>query len=643
MPAKLFWKLGLIYFGLLLAILLAVNFYSSRLLLRRDYVRSADDKLASLMGLAKARPPASKEPRDLQAWTDWVAASGLRAAVFDQTGRMLADSPHQSTPAGSGSDQPEVQQAFSSGEGHSARRSAALGRDLVYYAVRSQTAQGDTLVLRLAVPLAEAHTSVAELRRRLFAASLVILVLGGLISLVYFRMFAARVERLKNFSRRVAEGDFRPLPAERQRDELADLAGALNETAASMDRTIRSLSGERNRSSAILRSMVEGVAVVDARERLVFSNRAFSEILSLDDAAIEGRPLIEAIRNSELLSLIRRALNGEEGLRSDIAMGIVQQRSFSVTATPIQALDSASANRPATNLANAPQPEGQPSGAVVVLHDVTELRRLERVRQDFVANVSHEFKTPLTAIQGFAETLLSGALEDPRNNRRFLEIIRDHATRLASLTDDLLKLARIEAGKLEVEFVPVNILELVEQCAETALLKASRKQIAFETDVPSALPAIRGDAGLLREVLQNLLDNAIQYTAQAGRIRVSVAVNGREAVIAVSDTGVGIPLADQERIFERFYRVDAARSREAGGTGLGLSIAKHIVEAHGGRLWVESEIGRGSKFSFSVSLRISRLHRSEIFILSSSACNAQKPSCNGAIRNQAGSRGRTSR
>ena len=438
--------------------------------------------------------------------------------------------------------------------------------------------------------------------RKLFAATLVILVLGGLVSLIYFRMSAARIERLKDFSHRLAEGDFRPLPLERQRDELADLAGALNEMAASMDRTIRSLSGERNRSSVILRSMVEGVAVVDARERIVFSNRAFSEILSLDASVIEGRHLIEVIRNSELLDLIRRALNGEEGLRSDIAMGIVQQRSFSVTATPVQALDSASANRPPAGLASAPQSKGQPSGAVVVLHDVTELRRLERVRQDFVANVSHEFKTPLTAIQGFAETLLSGALEDPRNNRRFLEIIRDHAARLAGLTDDLLKLARIEAGKLEVEFVPVNILELVEQCAETALLKASRKQIAFETDVPSGLPAIRGDASLLREVLQNLLDNAIQYTPEAGRIRVSVAVNAREAVIAVSDTGVGIPLADQERIFERFYRVDAARSREAGGTGLGLSIAKHIVEAHGGRLWVESEVGHGSKFSFSISL-----------------------------------------
>jgi two-component system phosphate regulon sensor histidine kinase PhoR len=237
-----------------------------------------------------------------------------------------------------------------------------------------------------------------------------------------------------------------------------------------------------------------------------------------------------------------------------------------------------------------------------VLHDVTELRRLERVRQDFVANVSHEFKTPLTAIQGFAETLLAGALEDPNNNRRFLEIIRDQAARLAQLTDDLLKLARIEAGKLEVEFSPVSLMEVIERCAETSLLKASRKQIAIQVNVPPGLPPVLGDAGLLREVLQNLIDNAIQYTPEGGQIQVCASAGARQAVVTVSDTGIGIPLADQERIFERFYRVDAARLREAGGTGLGLSIARHIVESHGGRIWVESAVGAGSKFSFSVPL-----------------------------------------
>jgi two-component system phosphate regulon sensor histidine kinase PhoR len=344
--------------------------------------------------------------------------------------------------------------------------------------------------------------------------------------------------------------------------------------------------------------MVEGVAVIDAEERLVFYNRAFSEIFNVEGTSGEGRALIEIVRNSELLALIRRALRGDEGLQSDIVMGITQTQSFSVTAAPVNAMEVSTPDRPAAGRASAERP----SGAVVVLHDVTELRRLERVRQDFVANVSHEFKTPLTAIQGFAETLLAGALDDPSNNRRFLEIIRNHAIRLARLTNDLLKLARIEAGKLEVEFSTVGLMELIEACAETTLLKADRKEITLEIEVPPKLPAVRGDAGLMRDVLQNLLDNAIQYTPHGGHIRVTADAGDRDAVVTVADTGIGIPLADQERIFERFYRVDAARSREAGGTGLGLSIAKHIVEAHGGRLWVESTVGQGSRFSFSIPL-----------------------------------------
>jgi two-component system phosphate regulon sensor histidine kinase PhoR len=586
--ARLFWKLGLTYFALLLVILLAVDFYSSRVL-RRDYIRAADDKLASLLNIAQARPPRIDDAADLRTWTEWMGRSGARVTVIDYAGHVLADSQVDPETMENHSDRPEIQQALATGEGQSVHRSVSQGRDLIYRAVRCEQSGGAPVIIRMSLPLAGMDASVSELRRKVYGASLVILILGGIISLTYFRVFAARVERLKDFSRRVAEGDYRPLPAERPRDELSDLASALNETAAWMDSTIRSLSGERNRSSAILRSMVEGVAVIDEQERLVFCNRAFSEIWNLESAVVEGRPVIEAVRNSDLLGLIRRALRGEEGVRSEIAMGIVQHRNFSVTATPVQALDAALLNE-------------KPSGAVVVLHDVTELRRLERVRHDFVANVSHEFKTPLTAIQGFAETLLSGALEDPRNNRRFLEIIRDHATRLAVLTDDLLKLARIEAGKLEVQFVPVQLGEVIERCTETSLLKASRKRIVLEVDVPPALPAVHGDASLLRDVVQNLLDNAIQYTPEGGRVRISATAGPREAVVTVDDTGIGIPLADQERIFERFYRVDAARSREAGGTGLGLSIAKHIVEAHGGRLWVESEVGHGSKFSFSVSL-----------------------------------------
>lgn len=269
MRARIFWKLGLTYLALLLGVLLAVGFYSSRVL-RRDYIRSTEDKLASLLNMAKARPPRLDDPAELQAWVEWMGSSGARVTVVDNTGRVLADSQNDSETTENLSTRPDVQQAFASGEGQSASHSATQGRDLVYRAARSEQPGGSPVVIRMALPVAQIDASLSELRRRIYFASFVSLLLGGLISLIYFQGFAARVERLKDFSRRVAEGDFRPLPTERRRDELADLASALNETAAWMDRTIQSLSRERNRSSAILRSMVEGVAVIDSQERLVF-------------------------------------------------------------------------------------------------------------------------------------------------------------------------------------------------------------------------------------------------------------------------------------------------------------------------------------------------------------------------------------
>jgi two-component system phosphate regulon sensor histidine kinase PhoR len=571
---------------LLAGVLLTVDLYSARVV-RSHAIRSASDQLTSLMNLAVANPPEVSRPAGLQDWVGWMAKSGARVTILDASGGVLADSSNVADASEKSVSGPEVQEALAKGVAQSVDRD----REVVSRAQRLQAASGSPVVIHLELPLSQIDLSLKELRERLLVAALISLLAGIGLSLIFAGSFRARAERLKDFSARIARGDFRPEPAVGPRDELSELADSLNQTAAHLDREIRLLSSERNRASAILRSMVEGVAVVDAQERLVFCNRAFSEILNLQSATSEGSPLIEVVRNSDLLSLIRRALQGEEGLQSDIAMGIVTPQNFSVSAAPVKALE-----------ADRSGPADKPSGAVVVLHDVTELRRLERVRQDFVANVSHEFKTPLTAIQGFAETLLAGALDDPKNNRRFLEIIREHAARLARVTDDLLKLARIEAGKLELEFFPVGLHELIESCTETTLLKASRKKISFEVEAPDGLPPIRGDASLLHDVLQNLLDNAIQYTPAGGRIRLEASIGVNDATVTIADSGIGIPLADQERIFERFYRVDAARSREAGGTGLGLSIAKHIVEAHGGRLWVESAVGRGSKFSFSIPL-----------------------------------------
>ncbi|MGH9727446.1 MAG: ATP-binding protein [Candidatus Acidiferrales bacterium] len=595
MRTSLFWKLGLTYLLLLLAVLASVDFYAGRIL-RQNYIRAADERLGSLVQIAKYPAPPFDDSKALASWASWMSRSGARVTVIAADGQVLADSAHDIATMENHSNRPEFVQSMAAGEGESVRHSHTLDRDLVYWAMRFDRATQPPVIIRFATPLAEINTALARVRRNLWGVSFLILFLGIAISLFFSRRFVSRVERLQAFSRRVAAGDFRPVPPEPSKDELSDLAEALNDTAARLSGTILSLTEERNRSAAILRSMVEGIAVVDARERVTFCNDAFLRIWNAGPVSMEGRPAVEVIRQPDILELIHQALAGGEVLHGEISSGSANPRNFSVTVAPVPAF-----NDPA----GAPKPpqKGGPFGAVVALHEITDLRRLEQVRKDFVANVSHELRTPLTAIQGFAETLLTGALEDQQNNRHFVEIIRDHAARLSRLTDDLLKLSRIEAGKLDMDFQAVDIGLLIEAVVESARNAAARKQLTLAAaNVPQNLPRILGDASLLREVMRNLLDNAIQYTPAGGHIDVSAAGSKDFVVITVTDTGIGIPQADQLRIFERFYRVDAARSREVGGTGLGLAIAKHIVEAHGGQIWVESTVGEGSKFHFTLPL-----------------------------------------
>ncbi len=429
--------------------------------------------------------------------------------------------------------------------------------------------------------LVTADVAMPGTGRRVLPLLLAFLLAAGFTTFIFLRSTSSRIQRLKQFADRAAAGDFAPLERDPGHDQLSDLAESLGKTVAQLGRGIHTLTDERNRSRAILGSMIEGVAVVGGDERILYCNAAFERILELPEGSSQGKKLVEAVRQAELITAVRQVLTGGEEVAGDVEVGTVRPRSFSVTAAPVHAAG--------------------PSSAVLVLHDISELRRLERVRQDFVANVSHEFKTPLTAIQGFAETLLAGALDDMTNRARFVEIIREHARRLARLTDDLLKLSRIEAGRLELELRPIRVEELVNSCIETARLKAEAKGLRISVQLPEGLPPVRGDGAQLAEVLQNLLDNALQYTPSGGLIDLTARLTNHEIIFTVADTGIGIPESDLARIFERFYRVDAARSREAGGTGLGLAISRHIVEAHGGRIWVESAVGQGSRFHFSIA------------------------------------------
>ena len=586
MRLNLFWKLGFAFFALLIAVLLPVDYYAERTL-RREYERTGFEQLSAIARIGLASPPPASsltaKPQDssgLLAWVGRMAASGVRVTVITADGLVLADSQSDPQTMENHAGRPEIRDAFTSGNGVSVRHSVTVNRDLLYYAARYPVPGEAPVVLRFAMPVRAMDEVLWEFRIRLWISSLIMLLVTGTISLLISRSFSGRVERLQAFSRRVAEGDFRPIDADRSGDDLEALAVSLNETAVRLDRTIRTLTEERNLSAAILGSMVEGVAVVSASERLLFANQGFAEILELDAPPQSGRGLVEVVRQTELLEAVRAVLKGAPRVEAEISTGTLRQRFFAVTVASVRATEN--------------------SGAVIVLHDITDLRKLERVRRDFVANVTHEFKTPLTSIQGFAETLLGGAIDDPQNRIRFLGIILEHARRLARLTDDLLELSKMDADRLDLEIGRLSISQFVQSCIETTLRSAAEKDISISVNLQDPLPDIAADRRRLAEVLQNLLDNAVHYTPSSGQIMVGASKNGSEVTFTVTDTGIGIPKVDQGRIFERFYRVDVARSREVGGTGLGLSIAKHLVEAHGGRIWVESEVGRGSQFHFTV-------------------------------------------
>jgi two-component system, OmpR family, phosphate regulon sensor histidine kinase PhoR len=573
---RLFWKIGLVYLFMLLLVLVVLDIYVVRAL-RMEYQAAAFSQLESLSRVALKKPPKPQDLSDLSEWAAWLSQSGIRVTLVSSYGNVLADSDENPAKMENHGDRPEIRDALSGSSGYAVRYSATLRRDLVYFARCFDSESGQPMVMRFALPLYRLDEGVNAFRKRLWSVSLLILVLTGGASLLFFRTVSNRIGRLNEFSRKVAQGDFRPMFIERSNDELADLSRTLNQTASKLDQTIRTLTEERNQSAAILASMEEGVAVIDSSQRIIYCNRAFRQSAGIPETPVEGRLVVELIQHADLLTLIDRALMQAEIIRGEVVVGSVRTRSFAVTSAPISS-------------------DGSVIGAVMVLHDISEIRRLERARRDFAANISHEFRTPLAAIQGFAETLLDGALDDSANSRRFIQIIHDNAIRLGRLTEDLLKLARIEAGQLQLDIQPVAVPQIIESSIETTRVKADQKNLVVEAGYKPDLPLLKGDARALQEILLNLLDNAIRYSSPGGHIKVIAAVIGTEMMLSVSDTGIGIPKADQDRIFERFYRADVARSRESGGTGLGLSITKHLIEAHGGRIKVESEVGRGSTF-----------------------------------------------
>jgi two-component system phosphate regulon sensor histidine kinase PhoR len=382
-------------------------------------------------------------------------------------------------------------------------------------------------------------------------------------------------------ARAMAKGDFSVKPSLVSGDEIGELAGALAHLSDEIQEKIETIKEEAAKLDAVLCSMSEGVMVSDEKGEVLLMNPSFRKTFLIEGEP-RGRKVWEVVSHRALLEMSEGLISGTAtSAGRDVEINVPDERVLKVNAAAVLK-------------------DGKFSGAVMVFHDITELKRLEHVRQDFVANVSHELRTPVANIKGYAETLLEGALDDKDSARQFVGIIAENGRRLEDLINDLLDLSKIESGKLPLLFSSLNVAQLIRKAAAILEKNIRDKHLSLEIRIPEDLPRISADEARLMQVFINLIDNAIKYTLAGGSLLIVAEDNERQVRIDVIDTGVGIPERDLPRIFERFYRVEKARSREQGGTGLGLSIVKHIVQAHGGQVWASSAPGQGTTFSFTI-------------------------------------------
>jgi len=507
-------------------------------------------------------------------------SADARLTVILTGGEVLGDSDEDPERMENHANRPEVREAIARGRGTAIRPSTTLGIYMMYVAIPLKRDEQVVAVVRAAVPLGAVNRALAAVYLRVLMGGLVVALAAAGVGMLVSRRISGPLKEMKAGADRFAQGDFAHKVLVPETEELAGLAETLNRMAAQLDEKIRTIGRERREQEAVLASMVEGVLAVDAQGRVLSLNQAAAAMLGADPDAAVGRPIQEVVRNADLERLLRAALDGEVPVEGEMTLRLDSERVFQVRGAPLRDAD------------------GQKIGALVVLHDVTRLMRLERMRRDFVANVSHELKTPVTSIQGFVETLREGAVNDPAKASQFLEIVGRQAERLNALIEDLLGLSRIEreSEAQRIERQKTNLRDVVEAAAAGCSPKAKGRSVTVRTVAPDVLWA-DVDARMIEQAVGNLLDNAIKFSPPGSAVEVEAETDGKEIRIRVRDSGCGVAPEHLDRIFERFYRVDKGRSRDLGGTGLGLAIVKHILQAHGGRVSVQSAPGQGSTFT----------------------------------------------
>jgi two-component system, OmpR family, phosphate regulon sensor histidine kinase PhoR len=548
------------------------------LLTRYTASRELDHAIHQMEAQARIFVPSlsAVEAAALDDWTRRAAdQSGARVTVIGRDGVVLADSQHDASSMENHAGRPEIRQALAGKTGASVRHSATLDVDLCYVAVPAALPGRAGVIFRLALPLEQIRVATAQVRWLILRASGVAAVFALAVAFFASRAFTRRIRRIQAFAGELVNADYSGTMEVEADDELGSVARSLRGMAGQFREMLRRLADESARRNAILSCMVEGVLAVDSDLRVTFCNTSFAQAVRARPPVPERQPLQNLVRDPALLELLKETLGTGAPARRRMTLVAAGGRVFDVQTAPLD-------ERPSR-------------GAIAILHDVTELERLERVRKDFVANISHELRTPLASIRGYAETLLDGALEDPENNRKFLRVIDANAVRLGDMAADLLALSELEAEREPPapERVPIR------EAAESAMGAVRSEALARNVGVSCQLGDVHimGHRLRLEHALVNLLNNAIRYNRPGGTVRLEAATLDGQVRIAVADTGIGIPSTDLPRIFERFYCVDKARSRASGGTGLGLSIVKHIVESMYGTVGVESRLGQGSTFT----------------------------------------------
>ena len=578
---RLQWQIFPSYLIITLVSLMAIAWYAT-VAIRSFYVTQMETELLERVRLLQAWLNSAPDlsANHAQEFCRRVGqADEFRVTLIGTQGEVLADSEHDARDMENHADRLEVRSALSGQPGLRHHYSQTLKQNMMYAALPLDEGPIRRGVIRVAIPLHSIDKLITDIRRNILIAGLLV---AGLVSIVTFfvsRRIVLPLEKMKSVAERFARGDLRARLLVPESDEIGALALAMNSMATQLEERMKALIRQRNESEVILESMQEGVLAVNPEGELIWMNHSAAGLFDASPIEALGRNILEVIRNTKLNAFIQRALQSTAAMEEEIVLEGKREKYLQAHGAVMR------------------DAGGQSLGVLIVLNDMTRLHRLENIRREFVANVSHELKTPITSIKGFVETLLDGGMDDRANARRFLEIIAKHADRLNSIIEDLLSLSRIEQDSQSglIARAPAKVGEMLAAALQVCQAKISAKHIQVRTECPDGLVA-NVNARLIEQAVVNLIDNAVKYSEPGRELELQAEARGDEVILRVIDHGCGIDREHLSRLFERFYRVDKARSRDMGGTGLGLAIVKHILQAHGGRVDVESEPGRGSVF-----------------------------------------------